>query len=111
MIQVNVKQHDPNEAQPIESISLVYENENVLVLHVDLREKYRELSGFGGATSEGVQSFWIGMTEVQMKLPKSFTDPLTFAETSRYSIYVCVFRSATLEETLLWSAPEEKEQI
>lgn len=112
---INVKYHD-DKSDHIESVGILLCTDDVIILYVDLREKYMEVSAFGGATDSGVQSFWIGMAEVQMKLPEELRHNLIWASTSRYSCYVTIMRYGILEkysegpydEVVLWERPDDE---
>jgi hypothetical protein len=116
-MKIAVKQHDPNEPLHIKDVCLIHQSADVILLHVNLKTKYKQVSAFGGGIYEGVQSIWFGMTEMQMTLPESFVHPIVFAETSRYTTFVCIFRYDLLEhmcqedneDSLLWEAPRQGE--
>lgn len=116
MIEINVKYHD-DESDHIESVGLLLCTDDVAILYVDLKTKYKHVGAFGGATDSGVQSFWIGMAEVQMKLPEHLQHNIVFASTSRYTTYVTIFRYSLLEEysdgdydkVILWERPDDDE--
>lgn len=115
-MKIEVKYHD--ERRHIEDICLLYRNEDVILLHINMRTKNRTIDAFGGATDEEVQSIWIGMNEIQMTLPPDFHDNHIFAEGSRYTIYVAIFKHRLLEEmttpggkdgVCLWEDPDWEE--
>jgi hypothetical protein len=93
---INVKYHD--ERRHIEDICLLCRDENVIVLHVNMRTKNKPVSAYGGATDEGVQSIWIGFNEIQLSLPEDFKDNCVASECSRYTIYITIFKHKLLED-------------
>jgi len=97
-MQVNVKHHDLGAGRHVESIGLLHQSKDVIILLIDLKTKYKNIGAYGGATDEGVQSVWVGDDEIQMKLPFGFEHNQMFAEVSRYTIHLCIYRYGLLEE-------------
>jgi len=73
MIKVRVKQHkDLGATGLVESVNLVLETADVVILHVSMHRKYQGVSAYGGATDEGCQSVWVHFDEIQIEgLPSS----------------------------------------
>ena len=116
-ISINVKHHEHlgKRTNHIESINLVHHTDDVILLEINLRTKRKEISAYGGATDSGCQSFWIGFNEVQLTLPEGFKDNIIFAEASRYTIFVCIYRRELIEkmidtnydDVVLWECPDD----
>jgi hypothetical protein len=115
-MKIKVKQHNlgGDNNDHIESVNLVHLGDDVIILDINLRTKYKQVSGFGGASESGWQSLWVGNDEVLMQLPERFSDNHIFAEGSRYNISVCIYRYELLEtmteskyeDVVLWESPE-----
>jgi len=115
MIKINVKRHpERGNSGHVESVNLLTMTDDVIILHVNMSTKNKGVDAYGGATDEGFQSVWIGMDEIQMKLPERFKHNNIFSEPGRYETYICIFRFELLEKMSvpnssapLWESPEE----
>jgi hypothetical protein len=106
---IQVKSHGSSNVGHIEFISLVYQSDDVILFDIDLKTKYKDVSGYGGATDKVSQSLWIGMDEVQIILPKGFGRHVIYAEASRYTVHVCIGRSGLWDKmvesgAILWES-------
>lgn len=119
MIKVNVKSHtniDADQCGHVNNVGLIHHGEDVILLDIDLKTKYKEVGAFGGATDEDVQSIWIGMDEVQLTLPPDFQHNVIYASTSRYTIHITIakfklweqFSDSTYEDVILWESPDDE---
>lgn len=100
-----------DDANHIESIHLVHQTSDVIILLVNLKTKYKEVSCWGPG-----DSMWIGMDEVQFTLPPGFERCHMFASTSRYTTFVGIFRHDLLEQidldqNLLFDNPDPQGTI
>jgi hypothetical protein len=114
MVRVTVKQHNFSftKSGHVNTVQLLYQGEDVILLEVDLKTKNKTIDAYGGATDENCQSIWIGGDEIQITLPDGFGHTTIFAETSRYTIHVCIFKyelaekmvDSKYEDVVLWEA-------
>lgn len=105
-IEVTVKSH--SDRRHIEDVSVLFHTDDVVILHVNLRTKYKEADAFGGATDPGVQSVWFDNDEIQIKgLPEK---NITVSSTSRYEAFITIFRQLLVDEmcdnegSILWQS-------
>ena len=114
-IQAIVKQHPKlGNVGHIEAVNLLYQGEDVILLHVNLHTKNKGVDAYGGATDEDVQSVWVGFDEIQLTLPEEFRHNIITAEGSRYEIFITIFKYKLLEdmtdagcdEVELWASQE-----
>ena len=82
----------PDNVNHIESIHLVHQTDDVIILLVNLKTKYKEVSCWGPG-----DSMWFGMDEVKFTLPPGFEHCHMFASTSRYTTFVGIFRAKLLD--------------
>lgn len=95
---VRVVSHGTYDVGHIESVNLMFRTDNVILLWIDMKTKQRDVRGC--SAGEGNLSFWIGQDEVLVTLPKDFGRAMLFAQTDRYSVYVCIYRFAILEKMI-----------
>ena len=92
----------------LEFIGVTHQSDDVILLHIDLRTKRAELSDGGG--DNGIHSFWVGGDEIRVPVP--FDDYVTFHQTSRYTIFIGIFRRSLVENMpIVWKNPEQPVEL
>jgi len=116
-LKIRIQKHNFSDEQGsndhVESISLVHEDADALILHINLKTKHKRCSDGGG--HEGCHSLWLGNDEVQLHLPERFDRYAIFTDAARYTIFVCIFNSTLLDgmadkehnDVVLWDRPED----
>lgn len=109
MVRIEVTSNSDHNIRHIESIHLLYESSDTVLLHVDLRTKHKDAGCF--YFEDGHQSVWVGNDEIRVFLPESFQDAVMFAETARYTMYICIATRKLVDDRgeLLWKKPQETE--
>ena len=78
----------------IESVSVVKETPEIVLIDINLRTKNKSVDAYGGSSDPDAFSVWVGYEEVQFS---GLPDPPAgkfwhgFAETSRYTAMLCLY--------------------
>lgn len=113
MLEVRVKSHadeDPNDVGHINTISLVHQTDDIIVLYADLITECKEVTAFGGSSDVGIIAIWLGWDEIQVKLPDEFGPVAIVVETSSYELDICFIAWRLVEamnnsNDVLWERP------
>lgn len=118
-MKVEVTQH-PTTGKPdnIEWVGVVYQNEEVIILHIDLKSKGAWLSHGGG--DDGVTWLWVGGDQIAITLPEDFQKDVCWSwQESKYSIFITIIKRRNVKrlcedgiaDLILWDRTEQQIEL